>query len=245
MTMCFVHVLSTINLTSDHFAVLCDLDVRRPVQQPEYRSVRNIRAIDLIAFRHDVATLAAASSVPSADQLCDHLRSVLDKHAPAAQRKVPQRRSTPWYSAVAPDLRALKQKKRQAERQWLRSGLAVHKEIFCSFKHKINRLVDTAKTKYFNAKICASTTCGQLFSITKILLNKTRCTTLPSSPVSLLPQMFCDFFLCPRCPTFEATLTCLPVQVTRLSMTQYPLVVLPSFISARLRLVRSLRPSAV
>lgn len=183
------------NLTSDHFAVLCDLDVRRPTRQPEYRKVRNLRAIDMTVFRHDVAALAAASSTPSADQLCDQLRSILDDHAPAAQRKVPQRRSTPWYNAVASELRALKQDKRHAERQWLCSDLAIHKQIFCSFKHKINRLVDKAKTAYFNAKISASTTCRQLFSITNTLMNKTRCTALPSSPVSLLPQRFCDFFV--------------------------------------------------
>ena len=103
---------------------------------------------------------------PTADQLNDQLRALLDRYAPATQRKVPQRRSSPWYSAVASQLRAFKQEKRRAERQWLRSGLTVHRQIFNDLKHKITRLVDRAQTTFYSSKITVSTTCKELFSET-------------------------------------------------------------------------------
>ena len=132
---------------------------------------------------------------PTAYQLNDQLRALLDRHAPATQRKVPQRRSSPWYSAVASQLRALKQEKRRAERQWLRSGLTVHRQIFNALKHKITRLVDRAKTTFYSSKITVSTTRKELFSVTNRLMNKTKCTQIPSSvPISQLLQRFSDFF---------------------------------------------------
>ena len=102
---------------------------------------KSIHAIDRQAFKADVSTLVTTLDQPTADQLNDQLRALLDRHAPATQRKVPQRRLPPWYSTVASQLRALKQEKRRAERQWLRSGLTVHRQIFNELKHKITRLV--------------------------------------------------------------------------------------------------------
>ena len=132
-------------VSSDHLPVLCYLDVSRPKQQSVFHTTRNIRAIDRQAFKADVSTLVTTLDQPTADQLNDQLRALLDRHAPATQLKVPQRRSSPWYGAVASQLRALKQEKRRAERQWLRSGLTVHRQIFNDLKHKITRLVDRAK----------------------------------------------------------------------------------------------------
>ena len=111
-------------------------------------------------------TLVTTLDQPTADQVNNQLRALLDRHAPATQRKVPQRRSSPWYSAVASQLRALKQEKRRAEKQWLRSVLTVHRQIFNALKHKITRLVDRAKTTFYSSKITASTTCKELFSVT-------------------------------------------------------------------------------
>ena len=147
------------------------------------------------AFKADVSTLITTLDKPTADQLNDQLRALLDRHAPATKRKVPQRRLSPWYSAVASQLRALKQEKRRAERQWLRSGLTVHRQIFNDLKHKITRLVDRAKTTFYSSKITVFTTCKELFSVTNRLMNKTKCTQIPSSvPIAQLPQRFSDFF---------------------------------------------------
>ena len=133
---------------------------------------KSIHAIDRQAFKAVVSTLVTTLDQPTADQLNDQLRALLDRHAPATQRKVPQRRSSPWYSAVASQLRALKQEKRRAERQWLRSWLTVHRQIFNDLKHKITRLVDRAKNTFYSSKITVSTRCKELFSVTNRLIKK-------------------------------------------------------------------------
>ena len=138
-------------VSSDHLPVLCYLDVSRPKL---FHTTKNIRTIDRQAFKADVSTLVTTLDRPTADQLNDQLRAFFDWHAPATQRKVPERRSSPWYSAVASQLRALKQKKRRAERQWLRSGLTVHKQIYKIFsvlKHKITRLADRGQKPHSTA----------------------------------------------------------------------------------------------
>jgi hypothetical protein len=109
-------------------------------------------------------------------------------------RKILQRVSTPWYSAVASQLRALKQEKRRAERWSVCSGLTVLGNVPMQKKHKITRLVDKAKTAYYNTKVSTCTTSKQLFSVTKRLMNKTSQNILPSFPLSSLPQMFSDYF---------------------------------------------------
>ena len=81
------------------------------------------------------------------------------------------------------------------DRQWLHSGLTVHRQIFSTLKHKITWLVDRAKTTFYSSKITVSTTCKELFSVTNRLLNKTKCTQRPSLvPIAQLPQRFSDFF---------------------------------------------------
>ena len=48
----------------------------------------------------------------------NHLLShVLDKHVPACQRKVRQRRITPWCTSVARQLREVKRERRRAKRR--------------------------------------------------------------------------------------------------------------------------------
>ena len=143
-----------------------------------------------------MSILVTTLDQPTADQLNDQLRALLDRHAPATQRKVPQRRSSPWYSAVASQQRALKQEKRRAESQWLRSGLTVHRQIFNALKHRITQLFDRAKITFYWSKITVSTTCKERFSVTSSLMNKTKCTQIPSSvPIAQVPQSFSDFCL--------------------------------------------------
>ena len=123
-----------------------------------FHTTRNIRTIDRQAFKADSPPWSLTLDQPTADQLNDQLHALLDRHGPATQRKVPQRRSSPWYSAVASQLRALKRKKRRAERQWLRSGLTVHRQIFNDLKHRIT-----------SSKITVSTTCKVLAYVSLIV----------------------------------------------------------------------------
>ena len=82
------------------------------------------------------------------------------------------------------------------ERRWLKSGLEAHKQIFHSTCKFVKKIMQQAKSKFFNTEICACTSSKQLFHITNTLLGKSKTSSLPYSiPSALLPQRFCDFLV--------------------------------------------------
>ncbi|KAK7484638.1 hypothetical protein BaRGS_00024164, partial [Batillaria attramentaria] len=182
-------------LSSDHAAVMCYLDAAKPPHRPVFQTVRNLRNIDHVQFRTDVAAALSGLIPTTADDLMSALRSVLDTHAPPSRRQIMQRRSSPWYPSVSSELRALKRERRKAERCWLATRLTVHREIMNSVKHKISALVQNAKTAFYSAKVAAATTCRELFRLTGNLMGKCTQTPLPSiHPPHQLAQIFSDFF---------------------------------------------------
>ncbi|KAK7504048.1 hypothetical protein BaRGS_00004780 [Batillaria attramentaria] len=102
-------------LSSDHAAVMCYLDAAKPPHRPVFQTVRNLRNLDHVQFRTDVAAALSGLIPTTADDLMSALRSVLDTHAPPSRRQVMQRRSSPWYPSVSSELRALKRERRKAE----------------------------------------------------------------------------------------------------------------------------------
>ena len=82
------------------------------------------------------------------------------------------------------------------ERRWLKSGLEAQKQIFHATCKFVKKIMQQAKSKFFNTQIRACTSSKQLFHITNTLLGKSKTSSLPSSiPSALLPQRFCDFFV--------------------------------------------------
>ena len=182
-------------LESDHFCITAYLNVRRPSPQKVFKTVRNIKAIDRDAFDLDLLQRLSAIQDLSAETLDSCLRSLLDQHAPATQRKCSSHRSTAWYSAVAEKLRDAKRKRRQAERQWRTSGLTIHKQLFTAAKNAVTSIVAGAKSAFYNVKIAACNTSKELYAVTNDLLAKAKSTPLPSfCPVSELPSRFSAYF---------------------------------------------------
>ena len=91
-------------LESDHRCVLVQFHVSVSRPPPVHRLIRNIRGIDRVAFKRDLEAELCSLVDPSPDQYNATLRSVLDKHAPAAKRKVTNRVSSPWFSLVSEEL---------------------------------------------------------------------------------------------------------------------------------------------
>lgn len=100
---------------SDHFAVFCNLFIKKPPFEKVISRCRKLRAIDLVSFTDDVAnsTLVTSPSNDVADLLCQYdtvLTSVLDFRAPSKERIVTLRPSQPWYTA---EIKAEKIKRRR------------------------------------------------------------------------------------------------------------------------------------
>ena len=120
---------------------------------------RNIRAIDRTALRDDLQDCLSGLQSISAGNPDSHLRCAWDKHAPATRRKVPSRRSAPWFKAVSEKVGAAKQQRRCAERQWLKTGLTIQRQIYNRAKKRVTKLVPAAKTNYLGNMIRDSLSC--------------------------------------------------------------------------------------
>ena len=82
------------------------------------RTVRNIANIDRPSFIAELFSVSELSSVDKANQLCDFLRTVLDKHAPPSLQKAITHNSSPWFESIRYELFIAKRERREAERKW-------------------------------------------------------------------------------------------------------------------------------
>ena len=81
------------------------------------------------------------------------------------------------------------------QRDWLKTGLTVHKQLYNNAKKLVTKLVHKAKTTYYCNKIKESQSCKQLFSVANQLLGNKKPSPLPTVfPLIDLPKRFLDFF---------------------------------------------------
>ena len=125
-------VLQVVSL-SDHSAIYCSVNVRRPTARKRLVTSCNLRAMNSTDFQADIKSFAETAGDQCADPgLLDvydtGLRQVLDRHAaPLTTRRVSDRPSAPW---MTDGIKAAKRELRRAERQWRDTRLTVHREIY-------------------------------------------------------------------------------------------------------------------
>eukprot|EP00745_Piridium_sociabile_P014218 TRINITY_DN20961_c0_g1_i1.p2 TRINITY_DN20961_c0_g1~~TRINITY_DN20961_c0_g1_i1.p2 ORF type:complete len:290 (-),score=34.81 TRINITY_DN20961_c0_g1_i1:2017-2886(-) len=90
------------DLASDHYAVLCHLAVQKPKHPATFVCTRSIRKIDHDKFASDIAQVVSPNM--SASEFNKQLAAVFEEHAPVCQRKVPDRKPSPWYPSIAKQL---------------------------------------------------------------------------------------------------------------------------------------------
>ena len=114
-----IHKKSTVtdSLESDHYCTKCYLNVTVSKPSTLYRTVGNMANIDRPSFIAELSGVSEFSSVEKANQFCDFLRTVLDKHAPPSMRKVATHSSSPWFESIRDELFIAKRERRQAERK--------------------------------------------------------------------------------------------------------------------------------
>ena len=82
-----------------------------------YRTVRNIAKIDSPSFIAELFGVSEITSVENANQFCDFLRTVLDKHAPPSLWKIITHNTSPWFESIRDELFLANGERRQAERK--------------------------------------------------------------------------------------------------------------------------------
>ena len=174
---------STSSLPSDHVAITCSLNIRKPPPLKLEIKTRKIHAIDVEAFRSDILDSDLYTS-PSqdlherVDQFCTTLSSLLNHHAPEVTRTVTCRPDTPWYTD---ELRELKQKLRSLERKAASPhALEIVRQTYKKALHHYSNQLTSAKRTYHCSQLkgCSS---RELFRKVDHLLRPQSSKTFPSN----------------------------------------------------------------
>ena len=195
-----LHTSSTVTdaLVSDHYCIMSLFDVVPARCATMYRLVRNVRDIDRSAFKIDVVDAIGSASPPSVESASNYftsIRSVLDKHAPAQNRKIVERSASPWFSMVSTELLEAKRARRREERRYKANPIVIFHDLYKKARNAVSRIVDRAKTMYYNNKIKSATSSKELFKVTNHIMARTKTTKFPTMyQVTELPNLFCKFF---------------------------------------------------
>ena len=121
--------------------------------------------------------------------------NVLDKHAPPSLRKVITHSSSPWSESIRDELFIAKRERRQAERKWRNTKLTIFKDLYGQAKHKVSKLVHTAKCKFYTERIGLASSSKELHQIVNTLSNRHPPKILPTIyPSADLPSIFIKHF---------------------------------------------------
>ena len=192
-----IHKKSTVtdSLESDHYCTKSYFNVAVSKPSTLYRNVRNIANIDRLSFIAEVSSVSAFSSVEKANQFCDFLRTVLDKHAPPSLRKVMTHNPSPWFESMREEHFIAKREMRQAERKWRNTKLIIFKDLYRQAEHKVSKLVHRAKCKFYTERIALASSRKELHQIVSTLSNRHPPNILSTIyPSADLPSIFIKHF---------------------------------------------------
>ena len=192
-----IHRKSTVtdSLKSDHYCTKSYFNISVAKPSTLYRTVRNIANIDRPSFIAELSSVSEFSSVKNANQFCDFLRTVLDKHALPSLRKVMTHSSSPWFESIRDELFIAKIERRQAERKWRNTKLTIFKDLYGQAKHKVSKLVHTAKCTFYTERIALASSSKELHQIVNTLSNRHPPKILPTVyPSADLPSIFIKHF---------------------------------------------------
>ena len=185
----------TESLASDHYCTKSYFNISVSKPSTLYRTVRNIANIDRPSFIAELSSVSEFSSVENANQFCDFLRTVLDKHAPPSLRKVITHSSSPWFESIRDELFIAKRERRQAERKRRNTKLTIFKDLYGQARHKVSKVVHTAKCKFYTERIALASSSKELHQIVNTLSNRHPHKILPNIyPSADLPSIFIKHF---------------------------------------------------
>ena len=137
---------------SDHCIIKLFLNQRKPRPPTKTIVTRNFKRVNMNELRDAMVqsdltdTVTKAASVT--EKLCafnNVVIDILDKFAPAKRKKIVIRPNTQWFCE---EIKTAKKHRRCTERQWRKTRLQVHFEIFKKAKQDTNKLISECKRKY-------------------------------------------------------------------------------------------------
>ena len=88
--------------------------------------------------------------------------------------------SSPWFESIRDELSIAKRERRQAERKWRDTKLTIFKDLYRQAKHKVSKLVHTAKCKFYTERITLASSSKELHQIVDTLSNRQPPKILPT-----------------------------------------------------------------
>ena len=148
-----------------------------------------------LTFIAELSSVSEFSSVENANQFCDFLCTVLDKHAPPFPRKVITHNSSAWFDSIRDELFITKRERGQAERKWRSTKLTIFKDLYRQAKHKVSKLVHTARCIFYTEGIALASSSKELHQIVNTLSNRHPPIKLPTIyPSAHLSSIFIKHF---------------------------------------------------
>ena len=181
----------TDSLESDHYCTKSYFNVSVSKPSTLFRTVGNI---DRPSFIAELSSVSEFSSVEKANQFCDFLCTVLDKHAPPSLRKVITHNSSPWVESIRYELFMAKRKTSSRE-EMEEHKVNYFQGLYRQAKHKVSKLVHTAKCKFYTERIALASCSKELHQIVHTLSNRHPPKILPTIyPSADLPSIFIKHF---------------------------------------------------
>ena len=138
---------------SDHFPVICDMNV--PHSKKFFKSIayRDLLNMDTESFKSKLVTIAdelLKTNFPNFDEantyLSDNTRLLLDEFAPLITKKISV---VPSFPAFDNEYRELRKARRKAERKWRRTKLVEDRVNYKNLCSECSILAHTKKKEYF------------------------------------------------------------------------------------------------
>ena len=128
--------------------------------------------IDRPLINAELSSVSEFSSVEKANQFCDFLRTVLDKHASPSLQNVITHNSSPWFESIRDDRFIAKIERRQTERKWRNTKFTIFKDLYRHARHKVSKLVHTAKCMFYTERIALASSRKEQHRIVNTLSNR-------------------------------------------------------------------------
>ena len=172
-------------LFSDHFTVISDLIIKKPLVTVKEISYRKIKNINIESFTNNLRESALCQQCPDSLHELVNLynttsSNTLDLHAPVITKTIKSRPLVPWFSVETKEAR---RERRKAERKWRHTRCYSDLLTFKLKKKYATDIMNKSRCEFYKSFISEnSSDQKKLFSATKKLLNH-------SDETSYLPLM--------------------------------------------------------
>lgn len=185
-------------LPSDHAVVHATTCVRRPNNVKTVKKHRNLKSICMDDLRNllrpSFSELNELTDVNIlATRYQDIVKSTVDQLAPLLSKTMIDKPRPAWFTT---NLIKERQKVRSSERRWLKSRLAIDKDLLNTSRSNYKSKLDQTKANFFKNKIDDATNDRALFAIIDELSGSKSivANTLPNIEICQLSEMFSEFF---------------------------------------------------